>query len=616
MRQLGIAAVAVTRNTQRDNVRIWQEIERADYRIVYVSPEVILNKRGAFLGRIARQANAFMDKLVAVAVDEAHLIWDWIGFRDKFQMLGNLHLVLTRVGWVLLSATLSPMVAAYAHEICNLQRPSMRFIRSMSRDNVNMMVCPVSNMRDFTPLLTIIPLDRARDLLAIPKTIIFYDGIEGGQRIAAALRTNITPELAATHGRNVLVQMFYGSIDEPKKRQILSDLRSGRCRVVICTDAFGLGVDIGDIKWVIQWGIDGKVTSLMLIHLTASNQVSISSLTQRAGRAARRLGLIGIFFVFVTKAIVEAVPNDWESGWNAPEAAETDEWVDVDDDDEDDGPRVVPVSKMRQVERFGLPVTAETRIRVSAFIRNIYTEAKTIKEAYRIAKNEVKGTRTAKLSAAQKLDPAVLWVICTMGCRRKAMLSIYKDENTYTDNHRSWCCDRCAKRLLGEPGTLFDRVQQDIETDKTLLARSISFLKSDPKSQKVILLDEKTLLGPQSAVFELPSLPITKHRRNQLKKRLCAARASIIARAGLPSLLTPEMVLPDAVIDHILQGIRKVRSADSLEQLFREVNFDIGSGLIPEGKASLPALYRFIQETLIRSAHLEESNDKPPAVNH
>ena len=259
MRQLGVSAVAVTRNAQKDNVRIWQEIERADYQLVYVSPEVILNKRGPFLGSIARRACPFMDKLVAVAVDEAHLIWDWIGFRDKFQMLENLHLVLARVGWVLLSATLSPMVAAYAHEICNLQRPSIRFIRSMSRDNVNMMVCPISNTNDLTPLLTIIPVHSARDLLAIPKTIIFYDGIEGGQRIAAALRTNINQELGASHNRNVLVQMFYGSIDEPKKRQILMDLRSGRCRIVICTDAFGLGVDIGDIKWVIQWGIDGKV---------------------------------------------------------------------------------------------------------------------------------------------------------------------------------------------------------------------------------------------------------------------------------------------------------------------------------------------------------------------
>jgi superfamily II DNA helicase RecQ len=125
MRQLGISAVAVTRNAQKENARIWQEIERGDYRIVYMLPEVILNKRGPFLGRIARRINTFMDKLVAVAVDEAHLIWDWIGFRDKFQMLGNLHLVITRIGWVLLSATLTPMVAAYAHEICNLQQPSI-----------------------------------------------------------------------------------------------------------------------------------------------------------------------------------------------------------------------------------------------------------------------------------------------------------------------------------------------------------------------------------------------------------------------------------------------------------------------------------------------------------
>jgi Lhr-like helicase len=134
----------------------------------------------------------------------------------------------------------------------------------MSRDNVNMMVCPVSNTRDLSPLLTLLPVTSARDLLSIPKTIIFHDGIEGGQRIAAALRSNINQGLEVAHDRSVLVQMFYGSIDEPKKRQMLLDLRSGHCRIVICTDAFGLGVDIGDIKWVIQWGIDGKVSNSTL----------------------------------------------------------------------------------------------------------------------------------------------------------------------------------------------------------------------------------------------------------------------------------------------------------------------------------------------------------------
>src|SRR5271154_4763638 len=236
MSALGIPAVAVTINAKKDNMRIWDEIEWGEYRIVYVSPEVILNKRGQFLGSIVRKSNKFMENLVAVAVDEAHLIWDWIGFRDKFQLLGTLHLVLNNIAWVLLSATLTPMVAAYAHEICNLQRPSKRFIRSMSHDNINMMVCPISNTRDLSPLLTLMRVGRARDLLSIPKTIIFCDGIDGGQRIAAALRTEINSELASTYSPQIIVQMFYGTVDEPKKKRILSDLVSGTCRIVICTD--------------------------------------------------------------------------------------------------------------------------------------------------------------------------------------------------------------------------------------------------------------------------------------------------------------------------------------------------------------------------------------------
>lgn len=129
----------------------------------------------------------------------------------------------------------------------------MRFIRSMSRDIVNMIVCPISNMRDFTPLLTIIQVHSARDLLAIPKTIIFHDGIGGGQRIVAALRTNINPELVKTNDQSALMQM-------------LTDRSTSRRR--------------GN-TWRSQvWGF------------------------------------IGNFFVFVAKAIVEAAPNDWESGWN------------------------------------------------------------------------------------------------------------------------------------------------------------------------------------------------------------------------------------------------------------------------------------------------------------
>jgi len=155
---------------------------------------------------------------------------------------------------------------------------------------------------------------------------------------------------------------------------------------------------------------------------------------------------------------------------------------------------------------------------VSTFIKNIYTEVKSIKETFRNAKYELKGTRSASLSVAQKVDPAVLWVLCTVGCHRKVMLSIYKDENTFTDSHQSWCCDRCAKHLLSQLGALGEKMRQDLETDHSRLEGSISFLKSHPKSHKIILLDNENVLHQRSAVFELPSLPVNLLRWNQLKK--------------------------------------------------------------------------------------------------
>jgi len=311
--------MALTRNTKQIDSRVWDKIKRGEYRIVYASPEIILNKRGQFLGSVVSSKNKFMENLVAVAVDEAHLIWDWVGFRDKFQLLGTLRLVLNNVPWVLLSATLSPMIAAYTHEVCNLQRHTIRFIRSCSRDNIDLTVCPITTPRNLTPLLDLIGIDIARGPLAIRKIVIFYDGIEGGQRIADALRSKIQPALAAKYNPRTLVQMFFGTLDELKKKQTLSDLQAGTCRIVICTDAFGLGVDISNIDWVIQWNVDKKVPDLAVVSLMG--KVSISALTQRAGRAARNDYMIGKAIFFVPKAILEAVPKDWEDGWEAKPSA-------------------------------------------------------------------------------------------------------------------------------------------------------------------------------------------------------------------------------------------------------------------------------------------------------
>jgi len=267
---------------------------------------------------------------------------------------------------------------------------------------------------------------------------------------------------------------------------------------------------------------------------------------------------------------------------------------------------VIPVSKNRQLERFGIPVTDQTRTKVREFVKTIYTEAKTLKEASRIAKQELKGTRKARLTAAQKVDPAVLWVLCTRGCRRKALLSIYKDDNAFSDYHRSWCCDRCAKRLLNEPEGLEDHLKQELEADRSLLATSATFLTSDPDTNKIVLLGAN-IVNQESSIFEAPRPPVSRVRRSLLKKRLLIARQNIQRLTLTSPLVIPEMILPDSVVDNIVQAIRQITSPDALAAQLRVAQFDITSTLIPFGHEGVESIYLFIDQELRRSAALQAS---------
>jgi hypothetical protein len=367
----------------------------------------------------------------------------------------------------------------------------------------------------------------------------------------------------------------------------LTDLESGRCRIVVCTDAFGLGVDISNIERIIQWGVDEKL--------------SISSLTQRVGRAARNQHLIGQAIIYVNKSIIEAVSTDWEAGWRTESPDDLSAWVDTDSSDDDDSPRVVPISKMRRLERFGLPVIEETRGKVSGFVRNIYMEAKSLKEAHRIAKLENKGTRKNRLIAVQKIDPAVLWVLCTIGCRNRAILSIYKDGQTFHDTHRGWCCDRCAKRHVDTVRSGPSEIGH-MAKDADVLKSSVSFLQMDPASNKIILLSPTDFVT-QPTEFTIPRLPVCQERREELKKRIYVVRKKWWDLLNFQSVTLPNMLLPDEVINHIVQEIRKITSVQALRNELRIAKFDDESSLLPSNV--VPLLYTFIEQCLHANVHLE-----------
>lgn len=62
---------------------------------------------------------------------------------------------------------------------------------------------------------------------------------------------------------------------------------NGDTRILICTDAAGMGINIPDIKRVIQWKIFDLLT--------------LATLVQRIGRAGRDTGILAVTVVFVEK---------------------------------------------------------------------------------------------------------------------------------------------------------------------------------------------------------------------------------------------------------------------------------------------------------------------------
>jgi len=77
-----------------------------------------------------------MKKIVCVAVDECHLIWDWEMFRLKYQM--------------------------------------------------------IKNNQDMAPLLKVVVPPGIHAFLQIPKTLIFLDDVEGGIRLGDELQYRLT----------------------------------------------------------------------------------------------------------------------------------------------------------------------------------------------------------------------------------------------------------------------------------------------------------------------------------------------------------------------------------------------------------------------------------------
>ncbi|VDC03270.1 unnamed protein product [Peniophora sp. CBMAI 1063] len=272
-----IKAVALNSSHETTDQQLRDVID-GHYRIVLLSPEMLLSRR--FLDRVLRN-RIFSNKVYSVVVDEAHCISHWgADFRKKYAQIGSIRVFLSRnTPFVALSASLTQRVTRDVVEKLQLNRDSYLYIDlGNDRPNVSLVARAIQNpINSYTDLDFVIP-PSPTSINDIPKSFIYADSIPTGTAIVNHLRT-LLPDITM-HG----TIRPYNAVHSTKyRKKVMRRFKKGKVRILVCTDAAGMGCNVPDIDLVVQWKLPKK----------------LSSFVQRAGRAARGAGRTGLGVLLV-----------------------------------------------------------------------------------------------------------------------------------------------------------------------------------------------------------------------------------------------------------------------------------------------------------------------------
>ncbi|MBQ3810088.1 MAG: ATP-dependent DNA helicase RecQ, partial [Kiritimatiellae bacterium] len=219
-------------------------LERGEWKLVYIAPERLRSE--AFRAALARVA------VPLLAVDEAHCISQWgHDFRPDYLQLGALVKALgPDVRVMAVTATATPAVrediarqlglgeAPRGEPLVSVQgfaRPNLRLsvVRCATHDAKFAHVCDLAERRG-TGIVYCATRKQA-------KTV--YDRL----RAEPDLRGKITPLL------------YSGGLDDASRARAQEEFLAAEHPVVVATNAFGMGIDRPDIRFVAHWDVPGSI---------------------------------------------------------------------------------------------------------------------------------------------------------------------------------------------------------------------------------------------------------------------------------------------------------------------------------------------------------------------
>ncbi len=194
----------------------------SDMKFLYVSPERL--RSDLFLERFKQM------KVNLIAVDEAHCISQWgHDFRPAYREISKIRELKPDVTVLALTASATPEVADDIVEQLQMN-DAARFESSMTRNNLNYAVLDESE-----------PLGR---LVRICKRV-------GGSGIVyAGTRKQVRSTAEFLQANGIGAGYYHAGLDAQTKDKLQNDWLQGKFPVMVATNAFGMGIDKPDVRFV------------------------------------------------------------------------------------------------------------------------------------------------------------------------------------------------------------------------------------------------------------------------------------------------------------------------------------------------------------------------------
>lgn len=174
-----------------------------------------------------------------IAIDEAHCISQWgFDFRPSYLNVHKVKELLPDIPTIALTASATPRVKKDLHTELRIPDAAV-FEGSIRRDNLIL-------HRKFTP-------NKEKQLLRLlPKL--------NGTGIIYAKTRRACEGLSALLSKEGFSSCFYhAGVDDDVKAKNQTEWIANRIKVMVATTAFGMGIDKGDVRWVIHWDVPDTI---------------------------------------------------------------------------------------------------------------------------------------------------------------------------------------------------------------------------------------------------------------------------------------------------------------------------------------------------------------------